>query len=233
MTKLLLTLASFLFIMNLFAQDEKKTSFEISGHVMTDVGYNFNQINPDYFDVMRPTQLPSYKNEYGTDGNIFFGARQTMLGIKSFTQTKQGELKIHFAFDLFGVGPDAGRTTFHMLFAYAELGMLGVGHTWSLFSDIDGFPNMIEYWGPVGLSLCKNVQIRFIPIQGENRLAFALEQPGASADQGIYRDRIELDDVKPKFNLPDLSGEFRISRRWGYAELAGVVRRIEWVDQGD
>jgi hypothetical protein len=229
----LLTLTVCLLLGNLFAQEEKKTAFEISGQVMTDVGYNFNQVNPDYYDVMRPTQLPSYKNEYGTDGNVYFGVRQSMLGFKSFTQTRYGELMTRFAFDLFGVGSDAGRTAFHMLYAYAELGMLGVGHTWSLFCDFDGFPNLVEYWGPVGMSLCKNVQIRFIPIQGANRLAFALERPGASADQGIYRDRIELDDVKPRFNIPDLSGEFRMTRKWGYAELAGIVRKIEWIDQGN
>jgi len=111
--------------------------------------------------------------------------------------------------------------------------MFGVGHNWSLFNDFDVFPNMVEYWGPVGMSLCKNVQFRFIPMKGNNRLAFALERPGASADQGIYQDRIELSDVEPKFNLPDLSAEYRITRTWGYAELAGIVRKIEWVDQGN
>jgi hypothetical protein len=83
------------------------------------------------------------------------------------------------------------------------------------------------------MSLCKNVQVRFIPVKGKNRLAFALERPGASADEGIYRDRIELGDVAPRFSLPDITGEFRITRNWGYAELAGVVRKIEWVDQGN
>jgi hypothetical protein len=233
MQKLILTIAASLFFFNLSAQEEKKTVFQISGQIMTDVGYNFKQVNPLYFDVMRPTQLPAYKDEYGTDGNVYFGVRQSMLDFKSFTPTKYGELTTRFTFDLFGVGTDAGRTTFHMIYAYAELGMLGVGHTWSLFCDFDGFPNMVEYWGPVGMSLCKNVQVRFIPFKGNNRLAFALERPGASADQGIYRDRIELSDVKPKFNLPDLSGEFRLTRDWGYAELAGLVRKIEWVDQGN
>lgn len=216
-----------------YAQDEKKTTIEIAGTITTDAGYNFNQIHPDYFDVMRPTQLPSYKNEYGTDGNVYFGVRQSYIGMKSFTKTRFGELYIRFAFDLFGVGADAGRTTFHMLYAWAELGKFGIGHNWSLFCDFDGYPNICEYWGPVGMSLCKNVQIRFIPIQGRNRLAIALERPGASADEGIYRDRIELTDVKPRFNLPDLSAEFRITRGWGYAELAGLVRKIEWVDLGE
>jgi hypothetical protein len=91
----------------------------------------------------------------------------------------------------------------------------------------------VEYWGPVGMSLAKNVQVRFIPLQGETRLAFALERPGASADEGVYRDRIELSDVAPKFSLPDFSAEFRVTKDWGYAEIAGIVRKIAWIDQGN
>ncbi|UKJ07780.1 DcaP family trimeric outer membrane transporter [Solitalea lacus] len=232
MRKYWLTLLVNFICLSLFAQQVQKTVFEISAQVMTDMGYNFNQVNPDYFDVMRPTQLPAFKNQYGTDGNVYFGVRQSMLDFKSFTPTRLGKLMTRLTFDLFGVANDAGRTTFHMLYAYVELGMVGFGHNWSLFCDFDGYPNTIEYWGPVGMSLCKNVQLRFIPLNGANRLAFALERPGASADQGIYSDRIELQDVDPKFELPDLSAEFRMTRKWGYAELAGLVRKIEWVDQG-
>jgi hypothetical protein len=199
---------------------------------MTDAGFNSGQVNPDYFDVMRPTQLPAWENQYGPDGNFSFGVRQSRLGFKSYIPTKIGELQTRFEFDLFGLGKNAGQTTFHLLYAYAELGMFGAGHNWSLFSDIDGFPNTLEYWGPVGMSLCKNVQFRFIPIQGKTRLAIALERPGASADEGIYTDRIELDDVKPYFNLPDLTAEFRETRNWGYVEFAAVLRKIEWIDLG-
>jgi hypothetical protein len=48
----------------------------------------------------------------------------------------------------------------------------------------------------------------------------------------VYAGRIELQDVKPKFPLPDLSAEYRYGQKWGYVELAGIVRRIEWEDQG-
>ncbi len=108
-----------------------------------------------------------------------------MPGFDGFTQTRYSELITRFAFDLYGAGSDAGTTAFHMIYAYAKPGMLGVGHNRSLFCDSDGFPNMFEYWGPVGMSLCKNVQKRFIPIQGRDRLAIAPERPGASANQGI------------------------------------------------
>src|SRR5678816_2548571 len=107
--------------------------------------------------------------------------------------------------------------------AYAELGKFGVGQYWSPFMDIDVFPNTVEYWGPTGMAFFRNVQIRYMPIQGDSKLTFALERPGASADQGIYADRIELQSVKPKFALPDLSAEYRFGRQWGYVELAGIV----------
>jgi len=233
MKRLIFIIIGSIICLNTAAQETVKPAFEIYGQIMTDIGYNFGQVNPLYFDVMRPTQLPAYKNEYGTDGNTYFSVRQSSLGFKSYTDTKFGELKTRFDFDLFGVGPNAGQTTFHMLYAWIELGKFAVGHNWSQFCDFDGFPNTVEYWGPSGMSLCKNVQFRYIPIQGENRLSFALERPGASADEGIYSDRIELTDVKPRFNLPDFSAEYRLTKAWGYVELAGIVRKIEWVDQGN
>jgi hypothetical protein len=232
MKKIIILLLGILILLTVEAQEKVKTKYDFYGQMMTDAGYNTGQVNPDYFDVMRPTQLPAWENQYGTDGNLSFGVRQSRLGFKSYIPTKMGELQTRFEFDLFGAGNNVGQTAFHLLYAYAELGMFGAGHHWSLFSDIDGFPNTLEYWGPAGMSLCKNVQFRFIPIQGNTRLAIALERPGASADEGIYADRIELDDVKPHFNLPDLTAEFRETRDWGYVELAGVVRKIEWIDLG-
>ena len=213
-------------------QENQGPGLLFHGQVMTDAGYNFNQVHPDFYDVMRPTQLPSYKNEYGSDGNVFFSVRQTMMGVWFYVPTSKGMLKARFAFDLFGVGPNVGQTTFHMLYAWVEWQQFGAGWTWSQFCDFDAMPGIIEYWGPVGLSLCKSIILRYTPVWGANRLSIALERPGATADQGIYRDRIELEDVAPKFSLPDLTAEFRMTRDWGYVELAGVLRRIKWVDQG-
>jgi DcaP outer membrane protein len=218
---------------NLHAQDaEKKDRMEIFGFIQMDAGYNFNQTDPNWFDVVRPTKLPAYSNQYGTDGNTFLSVRQTRLGIKNYFQTPMGELKTHFEFDMFGTGVDAGQTTIRLRHAYAELGKFGIGQTHSPFMDIDVFPNTLDYWGPNGMVFFRNVQIRYMPIKGATFLTFALERPGASADQGIYAGRIELQGVKPRFPLPDLSAEYRKAAKWGYVELAGILRRIDWVDQG-
>jgi len=207
-------------------------TINVYGFVMLDAGYNFDQIHPNWTDVVRPSKLPSFENQYAPDGNMFFGVRQTRLGVKGNIPTPIGELKTTFEFELFGTGVDEGQTTFRLRHAYGELGHFGAGQTWSPFMDIDVFPNSLEYWGPTGMVFFRNLQVRWMPIQGDSRMTIALERPGASADQGVYSGRIELQDVKPRFQYPDLSAEYRLGRKWGYIELAGLVRRIAWEDQG-
>ena len=209
-----------------------KPKLDIYGFVQMDTGYDFKQVDPDWFDVVRPVKLPSKANEFGADGNSYFSVRQTRFGAKSEVPTSIGPLKTIFEFELFGTGKDAGQTTFRLRHAYGEIGQFGAGQTWSPFMDIDVFPNSVEYWGPNGMVFFRNVQVRWMPIQGDSRVTLALERPGASADQGVYAGRIELQDVKPHFPMPDISGEARLGRKWGYVEAAGMLRRIKWVDNG-
>ena len=207
-----------------------ESTFQVYGFAMMDAGYQFKQNHPDWFDVIRPTKLPSFPNEFAPNGHTYFGVRQSRLGVKYNTPTKYGELKTIFEFELFGTGVDAGQTTFRLRHAYGELGHFGAGQTWSPFMDIDVFPNSLEYWGPNSMVFFRNVQFRWMPLKGRNAVTIALERPGASADQGRFEDRIELSGIRPKFDLPDLSGNVRFTRDWGYFQAAGMLRRIKWVD---
>jgi len=215
------------------AEAEKKESegtFDIYGHVQLDSGYNFKQIDPNWYDVMRPTKLPAFKDEFGPDGNVFFSVRQTRFGVKTSNPTSHGDLKTWFEFELFGTGVDAGQTTFRLRQAYGELGKFGAGQTWSPFMDIDVFPNSLEYWGPNGMVFFRNIQFRWMPIKGDSHITIAAERPGASADGGIYSDRIELQGVRAKFDVPDFSIQGRLARRWGYIQGASIFRKISWED---
>ena len=216
-------------------QDDAKgeSTFEVYGFAMLDAGYQFKQNDPDWFDVIRPVKLPSFPNEFAPNGKVYYGVRQSRFGVKSSTPTKYGPLKTQFEFELFGTGVDAGQTTFRLRHAYGELGQFGAGQTWSPFMDIDVFPNSLEYWGPNGMVFFRNVQFRWMPLKGRNSVTIALERPGASADQGRFEDRIELSGIRPKFDLPDLSGNVRFTRDWGYFQVAGMLRRIKWVDTLD
>jgi hypothetical protein len=212
------------------AKPESKPTFEIYGFAMLDIGHNFTQIDPNWFDTMRPTKLNSFEDEFCCDNNTFAGVRQTRFGVRSSTPTPLGDLKTTFEFELFGTGPDEGQTTFRLRHAYGELGAFGAGQWWSPFMDPDVFPNSIEYWGPTGMVFFRNVQVRWMPIQGDTNLTLAVERPGATGDPGVLADRIELQNIRGRFPIPDFSGAYKIGRDWGYVRAAGMLRRIEWDD---
>ena len=205
-------------------------TMEIYGFAMLDSGYQAGQNDPDWFDVLRPTKLPAFEDEFGEDGRTFFGVRQSRFGVKANFPTSAGEVKTTFEFELFGTGVDAGQTTFRLRHAYGELGQFGAGQTWSPFMDIDVFPNSVEYWGPNGMVFFRNVQVRWMPLQGDSFATIALERPGASADASEFEDRIEIQNLRGRFPYPDLSGEYRHAGPWGYFEVAGIVRYMRWDD---
>jgi hypothetical protein len=208
-------------------QPDPKPRLDIYGFAMLDMGFQTKQNDPNWFDVVRPTKLPASPNQFGEDGRFYSGVRQSRLGAKTFTQTPLGELRTTFEFELFGVGVDQGQTTFRLRHAYGELGAFGAGQYWSPFMDIDVFPNSIEYWGPTAMVFFRNVQFRWMPIQGDTRLTLAIERPGASADAGQLSDRIEIQNARGRFPIPDFSGEYRLGGDWGYVEGAGILRRME------
>ena len=106
---------------------QPKSTFEIYGFAMLDIGHDFKQIHPDWYDTLRLTKLPKVANEFGEDHNTFVGVRQSRLGFRSSTPTAVGELKTIFEFELFGTGVDSGQTTFRLRHAWGELGRLGAG----------------------------------------------------------------------------------------------------------
>ena len=212
------------------APPDPKPTFEIYGFAMLDMGHDFKQIHPDFFDTMRVTRLPSVEKEFGEDNRTFAGVRQSRLGFRSSSQTALGELKTQFEIDMFGTGADAGQTTIRLRHAWGEVGAFGAGQTVSPFMDIDVFPNSLEYWGPTGMVFFRNVQVRFTPMRGANTFMVALERPGASGDTGVYADRIELQNIKPRFPVPDVSAAFKATRNWGYVRVGGMLRAMKWDD---
>src|SRR3954469_11791047 len=209
---------------------ERQLSMELYGFVMTNVIYDFKQMDPKWYDILRPTKLPAYENQFAPNGQVYFSMRQTRFGIRGNATTPWGAFKTWFEFDLLGSGPDAGQTTIHLRHAWGEIGKFGVGQTWSTFMDPDVIPNSLDYWEPNGMVFYRNIQLRYMPLQGTSRFFVALEKPGGTADEGVYADHIELKGAKAHFTLPDLSTQLRIGKSWAYIQLAGILRQLKWKD---
>lgn len=221
-----------LFTTKVKAQEEQGTekSLRVYGFAMVDMGYNFDQIDPRWFDALRLNRLPKYKDQFAPDGTFFFGVRQTRFGVQGFSPTKLGDLNVKFEFDMFGTGADEGQTTMRLRYAYGELGKFLAGQATSPFMDDDVWPNTLEYWGPCGMVFYRNVQVRYAPIKtADKELFIAIERPGAGADKGTLS-APELDSVRGKLSAPDVSAHFKKRGKWGSVQLAGIFRPIKWKD---
>ena len=93
------------------AQAQGPGTLEIYGFGQADAIADFNQIDPQWYDVMRPSKLPSFENEFGQDGRFALSVRQSRFGAKGELPTAHGPVKAQFEFDMFGVGADKGLTT--------------------------------------------------------------------------------------------------------------------------
>jgi hypothetical protein len=211
-----------------------KGRIDVYGFAMVDAIYDFDRMDPDWSSTLRPSKIPvdcPGSAGCGQNGYTHVSARQSRFGAKGYFPTPLGELRTIFEFEMFGVGDDAGETTFRLRHAWGELGAFGGGQTWSLFMDPSVFPNTIDYWGPVGMVFLRNPQIRWTPLQREDlSFALAIEAPSAGIDTG------KVDLVDPTLDLtgwsqyPDVTTQLRYRADWGHVQAAAIARSIGFQD---
>jgi hypothetical protein len=210
---------------------EPQKAFEIYGFAQADYIQDIGgRLDPDWDDAFRPSRI-CIDGACGSDGQSSLSVKQSRFGIAGVMPTGDGgtPFNFKFEFDLFGVGEDAGQTTFRLRHAYGEWGPILAGQTHSLFMDIDVFPNTIDYWGPSGMVFYRNVQIRLTPWRtDDSHFAIAIERPGNDVDPGNLRLIEDFEDaqVQNDEELPDLTAQWRTSGDWGYVQVAGILRKV-------
>lgn len=210
-----------------FAQDIEK-KFEVYGFLQSDYVQDFKRVDPNWKATLRPSRIPTQDGQFGTDVQAIISVRQSRFGVQGTLPVDLQPLDTKFEIDMFGVGEDEGQTTIRLRHAYGEYGHWLGGQTHSLFMDIDVFPNSIDYWGPNGMVFLRNPQLRYTFFKGDDNLAVAIEQPGNDIDPGRIR---ELDpdigeNLQEDDRYPDVTGQYRMNRDWGYFQVGGILRSI-------
>jgi hypothetical protein len=215
-------------------KDAGKARLEVSGKIQLDYIYDFNRVDPQWKSTLRPSTIPVNcpgDAGCGKDGESIFSVRQTSVAFKGFIPTERGELKTELSLDLFNVG--GANTGFRLLNAWGEIGRWGAGQYYTLFMNIDTFPNTIDYWGPSGMSFLRNPQLRYTMPMGEDaKLAFSLEAPNSAVDTGKATDVAANLGVQGRTQFPDFIAKYSTDRKWGHVELAGMLRSIGWESTG-
>ena len=212
------------------AADEGK-SFEIYGFAEADyIQDTSGRLDSAWDDAFRPSKI-CIDGACGDDGQASVSVKQSRFGVKGTLPTGESAtpLNFKFEFDLFGVGVDAGQTTFRLRHAYGEWGAFLAGQTNSVFMDGDAWPNGIDYWGPTGAPFYRNVQIRWTPFRSDtSHFAIAIERPGNDVDPGNLRLIEGLEGVQVQNNeeVPDFTAQFRFGGDWGHFQVGGILRRV-------
>jgi hypothetical protein len=206
----------------------EQARIEVSGKIQGDFIYDFNRVDPDWNMTLRPSKIPincPADPACGKDGETIFSVRQTLVQFKGFIPTKAGELKTELSLDLFQ--PQSSATAFRLLNAYGQIGNWSGGQYYTLFMNINVFPNTIDYWGPNGMTFIRNPQVRYtLPLGSGNSLAFSLEAPGSAIDPGKVSIADPNLNVRARTKLPDLIGRWAMEREWGEFQVAAVLRNI-------
>ena len=213
---------------------ESSGSFEIYGFAQVDYIQDFKRVDPAWDATLRPSKIPTVDGIFGDDGQGIISVRQSRFGVRATQPVGGRDLFVRFEFDLFGVGGDAGQTTFRLRHAYGEWGPILAGQTNSLFMDGDTFPNTVDYWGPNGMVFLRNPQIRYTYKTGANQFAIAIEQPSNDIDPGNVRliDSDIASSLQGDEELPDLTAQWRYTGDWGHVQAAGILRRVGFETAG-
>lgn len=215
------------------AQAAGKPSFTIYGAAQLDYMYDVHRMDPAWEDAFRPSKIPTTEGLFGSNGQSLFSVKQSRFGVQGDVPVgrKLSDIDFKFEFDLFGVGADAGLTTFRLRHAYARWGDFLIGQTNSAFMDGDAFPNVIDYWGPTGMVYLRNPQLRWTPYHTANSdFAIAIERPSNDIDVGNIRVLApELgNNIQNDEKIPDFTMHYRTSGEWGHFQLAGILREVAY-----
>ena len=213
------------------AKDADKARVEISGKVQLDMIYDLNRVNPQWNSTLRPSQIPInctlalQDAGCGKDGETVFSVRQTSIAFKGFIPTQMGEVKTELSLDLFNVG--GANTAFRLLNAWAQMGNWAFGQYYTLFMNIDVFPNTIDYWGPNGMTFIRNPQLRYtMPLAGKSTLAVSLEAPNAAVDTGKAAIADPSLNIVGRTRYPDVVGRWATEGDWGQFQAAAILRSV-------
>ena len=151
-------------------------------------------------------------------------ARQSRLFAKTSTPTPLGEAGSYVEFDLFGTSGNESVTNSNNLrvrHAYGTLGGLLFGQTWTAFSDVDAYPETVDFGGPAGQIFVRQAQVRWTQRFTGGQWVVALENPETVAAQ-TNGTAFRADDDR----LPDLTANVHFDTPFGRYTIAALVREV-------
>ena len=199
------------------------TSVSFSGYVKLDAIYDLDQDFGDSFsgyDGYNGGGTPSkilLEGDVSGQPKSSLHARQTRLRFDSLTPTNMGNLKTRIETDFYYSGGGYLR----LRHAYASLGSLLAGQTWTILQDENTYADTVDFEGPVGVVAWRKPQLRYTQAMGKNLTAqVALDDPSSPTILSAGGALSSQD------RLPNLLAALRLKTGWGAINVSGLVGQV-------
>jgi hypothetical protein len=171
---------------------------------------------PDWFDVIRPTKLPSFDGEFGKDGPPTPASAEP-AGRQGQHSDRAGTIKTIFEFELFGTASTPARRRSGCATPGASSTAVGAGQTWSPFMD----PTCSRTRSSTGdrrHGVLPQRPDRWQPIDDEHMPSHALERRRLGRRRQLRRSHRDPES-EGRFPYPTLSSA-KWGGDWGYVRAA-------------
>jgi hypothetical protein len=211
------------------------TSFKWYGFARLDAIYDANPIGGT--DSFVTAQIPVPQ---GRGQNFAANPRYSRLGMDTWTPTSVFDWTVHTRIEVdFFNGNNSGvfgSQPLRLRYAYADIGPFRVGQAASTFMDYGVFPNVLDYQGPDGMVLMRQVIARMtLPLSDQVHVAFAFEQP--YSDIQWFQDgqfvvnpgtgNITTPGAPRNIqDVPDFISHLRYDTDLGHIQVAGILRKL-------
>jgi hypothetical protein len=203
------------------------TSVTLGGYVKLDAIFSDKSagVGSTADQELEPAGIPVGPSAGANERNqVKLHARQSRLFARTSKPTDLGELGSYVEVDFFGTSGNESVSNSHGLrlrHAYGTLGGLLFGQTWTTFSDVDAYPETVDFGGPVGQIFVRQPQVRWTQPFAGGQWAVALENPEtvAALPNGTA---FRADDDR----LPDLAANVRFATRSGRYTFGGLLRQV-------
>jgi len=206
---------------NLLRKDttvSSKFKLTIGGQLKMNGIYDFNALqNQEAFNV---PSIPTGTNKDATP-RFSLGIRQSRIKLDAaYISSKLGPVSCFFEGDFFG----QGTFNFRVRHFYIDIKSLRLGQSWSLFTDEDAWPDVIDFDGPPTGIWVRSAQVRYTKkLNDDLKWAMAVETPRPDIRQ--------VPDIDPDLSetfqgFPDLTTHLNAKGAWGHAQVAVVYRKL-------
>ena len=169
-------------------------------------------------DQFVPSTIPVGLSDALRTAATTMHVRQTRLNLDFRSPTEVGEFRTFAELDFYGSG---GPVDPRMRHFYGQVANVLIGQTWTTFTDVDAFPDTLDFSGPAGMSVLRQAQLRYTqPLAAGQSLALAIERPITQAPASLGPSGAAYSPA------PDVVARYRYERPRGHLQVGSIFRSL-------